>query len=89
MGVLGPLWPHMPASLMVLNRFLIFATDLQIIYPHQFPYPHISSQPASNAYLQQPYSWHKNKGISALQAEYAHFFTKFVNIYSFLLFIIN
>nr|DAQ55775.1 MAG TPA: hypothetical protein [Bacteriophage sp.] len=33
MGVLGPLWPHMPASLMALNSFLIIATDLQIIYP--------------------------------------------------------
>ena len=30
-------------------------------------------------YLQQPYSWHKNKGISALQAEYAPFFHKFYN----------
>ena len=83
MGVLGPLWPHMPASLMVLNRFLIFATDLQIIYPHQFPYPHISSQPASNTYLQQPYSWHKNKGISALQAEYAQIFHKIYKILFF------
>ena len=85
MGVLGPLWPHMPASLMALNSFLIFATNLQIIYPHQFPYPHISSQPASNAYLQQPYSWHKNKGISALQAEYAHFFHKFSKFLVFLI----
>ena len=77
MEVLGPLWPHMPASLIALNSFLIIATDLQIIYPHQFPYPHISSQPASNTCLQRPYSWHKNKGISALQAEYAQFFHKF------------
>ena len=66
----------MPASFMARNSFLNFATDLEIIYPHQFPYPHISSQTVSNAYLQQPYSWHKNKGISALQAEYAHFFHK-------------
>ena len=67
----------MPASLMARNSFLIIATDLQIISPHQFTYPHISPQPASNAYLQQPYSWHKNKGIPALQAEYAPFFHKF------------
>ena len=77
MGVLGPLWPHMPASFMARNRFLIFATNLQIIYPYQFPYTHISSQPTSNTCLQQPYSWHKNKGISALQAEYAQFFHNF------------
>ena len=82
-GVLEPLWPHMPASFMALNRFLIFATNLQITYPHQFPYPHISSQTVSNAYLQQPYSWHKNKGISALQAEYAHFFHKICKYLSF------
>ena len=62
---------------MARNRFLIIATNLQIIYPHQFPYPHIPPQPASNTCLQQPYSWHKNKGISALQAEYAQFFHKF------------
>ena len=85
MGVLGPLCPHMPASLMVRNSFLIFATNLQIIYPHQFPYPYIPSQPASNAYLQQPYSWHKNKGISALQAEYAPFFHKFCKYLVFLI----
>ena len=80
MGVLGPLWPHMPASLMAPNSFLIFAANLQIIYPHQFTYPHIPSQPASNTCLQQPYSWHKNKGIAALQAEYAPFFTNSVDI---------
>ena len=85
MGVLGPLCPHMPASLMVLNSFLIFATDLQIIYPHQIPYPHIPPQPASNTCLQQSYSWHKNKGISALQAEYAQFFHKFSKYLVFLI----
>ena len=68
---------------MAPNSFLIIATDLQIIYPHQFPYPYIPSQPASNAYLQQPYSWHKNKGISALQAEYAHFFHKIYKVLFF------
>ena len=62
---------------MTRNSFLIFATKLQIIYPHQFPYPHIPPQPASNTFLQQTYSWHKNKGISALQAAYAQFFHKF------------
>ena len=85
MGVLGPLWPHMPASFMELNSFPIIATDLQIIYPHQFPYPHIPPQPASNTCLQQPYSWHKNKGISALQAEYAPFFHKFCRYLVFLI----
>ena len=85
MGVLGPLWPHMPAWLIALNSFLIFATDLQITYPHNFPYPYIPSHPASNAYLQQPYSWHKNKGISALQAEYAPFFHKVCKYLIFLI----
>ena len=85
MGVLGPLWPHMPASFMVRNSFLNFATKLQIIYPHQFPYTHISSQPAPNTCLQQPYSWHKNKGISALQSEYAQFFHKFSKYLVFLI----
>ena len=70
---------------MARNSFLIIATDLQIIYPHQFTYPHISSQPASNTCLQQSYSWHKNKGISALQAEYAQFFHKFSKYLVFLI----
>ena len=83
MGVLWPLWPHMPASFMALNSFLIFATNLQIIYPYQFPYTHISSQPTSNTCLQQPYSWYKNKGISALQAKYAPFFHKFCKVLFF------
>ena len=88
MGVLGPLWPHMPASLIVLNRFLIFATDLQIIYPHQFPYPHIPSQPASNTCLQRPYSWHKIRAYPPYKPNMPLFFKNFVDIYSFILFAI-
>ena len=74
---------------MAPNSFLIIATDMQIIYPHQFTYPHIPLQPASNPSLQQPYSWHKNKGISALQAEYAQIFHKIYKILFFILFVIN
>ena len=68
---------------MAPNSFLIIATDMQIIYPHQFTYPHIPLQPASNPSLQQPYSWHKNKGISTLQAEYAQIFHKIYKILFF------